>query len=292
MIHYTANGETINISNTDNYNNFEHFKQTTPNRLQPTTYNFNQRLNNFDIVIPVGPKDITFIDKTLELNKKNILNYNKIYIITNTKLINNKKQFDNCIIFDENIFPFNIDTIKSYLGDNDRCGWYLQQLIKLYAGFIIPNILDNYLVIDSDTIFLKPTLFFENTIPLYNFGTEYHLPYFIHMINLHPTFSKVNNMSGICHHFMFQKNILLDLFNIVENYHNKKFYEIFLLSIEKDQILGSGASEYEIYFNFLQKNYPNKYKIRPLKWLNVNNLLIENVDLDLDYVSCHWYIRN
>ena len=57
-----------------------------------------------------------------------------------------------------------------------------------YNKDIIPDILDNYLVLDSDTIFLKPTTFFENNIPLYNYGTEYNLPYFIHMINLHPTF--------------------------------------------------------------------------------------------------------
>ena len=146
------------------------------------------------------------------------------------------------------------------------------------------------MVIDSDTVFLKPTTFFEKNIPLYNFGTEYHIPYFIHMVNLHPTFSKVNNMSGICHHLIFQKNVLIDLFKIVENFHNNKFYQIFLESIEKKEILGSGASEYEIYFNFLQKHYPNQYKIRPLKWANVSNLHLNNINLD--YVSCHWYMRN
>ncbi len=245
----------------------------------------------FDIVIPVGPNDINFIDKTLNLNKKNIINYGNIYIITNTKLITDKSKFDGCIVIDESTFPFNMETVKKYLGNNDRCGWYLQQLIKLYASFAIPTLLDNYLVIDSDTVFLKPTTFFDNDIPLYNFGTEYHVPYFIHMVNLHPSFSKVNNMSGICHHLIFQKHILKDLFKLVENFHNnKKFYQIFLESIEQKEILGSGASEYEIYFNFLQKNYPGQYKIRPLKWQNVNQLQFLNNDLD--YVSCHWYMRS
>jgi len=243
----------------------------------------------FDIVIPVGPNDINFIDNTLQLNQKNILNYRKIFIVTNTKLITDINKFKDCVLIDENSFPFNIDTIKEYLGDNERCGWYLQQLLKLYSGFVIPDILDNYLVIDSDTVFLKSTKFFENDIPLYNFGTEYHVPYFIHMVTLYPTFAKVNNMSGISHHLIFQKHILNDLFKLVEEFHNKKFFEIFLLSIEKSQILGSGASEYEIYFNFLQKNYPSKYKIRELKWANVSRL--PNSDIDLDYVSCHWYMR-
>jgi hypothetical protein len=243
--------------------------------------------NNFDVVIPLGPNDINFIKNSLEKNKINILNYRKIFIVTNLKNIN-INEFKDYELIDENSFPFNLTLIQEYLGNNTRCGWYFQQLIKLYASFIIPNILDNYLVIDSDTIFLKPTIFFEYNIPLYNYGTEYHPPYFIHMINLHPSLIKFSNMSGITHHLIFQKNILTDLFKLVENFHNKLFYEIFLLSIEKKEILHSGASEYEIYFNFILKYYPNKYKIRKLEWLNTTKL--EN-NLNCDYVSCHWYLR-
>jgi hypothetical protein len=74
-------------------------------------------------------------------------------------------------------FPFNKDTIKSYI-NNNRSGWYLQQLIKLYAGSVIKDILDNYLVIDADTFFFKPTTFFKNNKPLYNYGSEYHYTLF------------------------------------------------------------------------------------------------------------------
>ena len=43
--------------------------------------------------------------------------------------------------------------------NQDRIGWYLQQLLKFYAGFVIPDILQRYLIIDCDTHFLKPTKF-------------------------------------------------------------------------------------------------------------------------------------
>jgi len=243
----------------------------------------------FDIVIPVGPNDINFINISLEFNIKNILNYRNIYIIGDSKLLSIKINNKQCIVIDEKNFPFNLEIIKLYLGDNNRCGWYLQQLIKLYAGFTIPDILDNYLVIDSDTVFLKPTTFFEDDIPLYNFGSEYHMPYFIHMINMHPSLIKCNKTSGISHHLIFQKYILKDLFKLVESFHKKLFYEIFLEAIEYNEIMYSGASEYEIYYNFLIKNYSGKYKIRELKWKNVNQL--PKYNNDLDYVSCHWYMR-
>ena len=69
--------------------------------------------------------------------------------------------------------------------------WYLQQLLKLYACNVIPDILDRYLVIDSDTFFLKPTTFIENDVCLYNYGSEYHKPYFKHMLLLHKDFIKM-----------------------------------------------------------------------------------------------------
>jgi len=52
------------------------------------------------------------------------------------------------------------------------------------ACLIITQLLDKYLVIDADTFFLKPTKFIENGKCLYNYGTEYEMPYFIHMKKL------------------------------------------------------------------------------------------------------------
>jgi len=236
----------------------------------------------FDIVIPVGPNDINKINTLIEYTKKNIIGYRNIYLISKNNI-----NITDCIFINENIFPFNINVISVFYGKNNRNGWYFQQLIKLYASFFIDNILNNYLVIDADTYFLKPTIFFKNKLPLYNIGTEYNLPYFEHMINLYPTLIKSSNHSGICHHMMFQKHILEELFNLVESYHNKPFWEAFLLCINKNHYLGSGASEYEIYFNYLHIFHPNKFLIRELKWIN-NSQIIE--DNDYDYVSCHWYL--
>lgn len=242
----------------------------------------------FDIVIPVGPNDENFIEKTLIFNKKNIIGYRNIYIIGNKNILNKKNELKKCIIIDESQFPFNKESIQNFIGITDRSGWYLQQLLKLYAGNIIDGILENYLVVDADTIFLKPTTFFENKIPLYNVGTEYNLPYFIHMINLHPSLTKQTNKSGICHHMIFQKYILDNLFKLVETFHNDKFYNIFINSIEEKDINGSGASEYEIYFNYLIINYPSEYKIRQLNWRNLNAI---PQTTEFDYVSVHWYQR-
>jgi hypothetical protein len=240
----------------------------------------------FDIVIPVGPNDIDVIHHQIEYTKKNIIGYRNIYIISSSKDL----KVEGCIVYYENIFPFSMETIKSHFGDISRTGWYLQQLIKLYAGISIPDILERYLVIDSDTYFIRPTKFLdENKRALYNYGSEYHHPYFEHMRILDNNLTKQDiGKSGICHHMFFETKYIKELFGVVEEKHVGNFYDIFLKSVK--DIHGSGASEYEIYFNYMLKYHPEKIKIRELKWKNTKDISsIENEDYD--YVSYHYYMR-
>ena len=67
--------------------------------------------DNFDIVIPVGPNDTNIIYQQIEYTKKNIIGYRNIYLICydSTTLI------DGCITIHENIFPFSIEDIIFYL---------------------------------------------------------------------------------------------------------------------------------------------------------------------------------
>ena len=162
----------------------------------------------FDIVIPVGPNDKDIIQKQIEYTKINIIGYRNIYLICYDPSINIK----GCITINENIFPFTIQTVSNFHGKLDRNGWYLQQLLKLYAGKVIPNILDKYLIIDSDTFFYKPTIFIENNKCLYNYGTEYHKPYFDHMLRLDKELVKCDvNKSGICHHMIFETKYINEI---------------------------------------------------------------------------------
>ena len=267
-----------------------HYKNLSNAKRKIENYNkfddsiiLNINNNMFDIVIPVGPNDKEIITKQIEFTKKNIIGYRNIYLICYDPSIN----IDGCITIDENIFPFTIDTIIKFHGKLERNGWYLQQLLKLYAGIIIPYILEKYLVIDSDTFFLKPTTFIKDNKCLYNYGNENHNQYFEHMKKLNKDLIKVDkNKSGICHHMIFETKYLKELFNIIEKEHNDIFYNIFLKLVTDYK--GSGASEYEIYFNYMLKNYNDNIIIRSLNWCNTNTL---DINTNKDYISWHWYMR-
>jgi len=239
----------------------------------------------FDIVIPVGPNDKDIIIKQIEYTKKNVIGYRNIYLICYDPSI----IIDGCITINENIFPFSIETVSNFHGKLSRNGWYLQQLLKLYAPIVIPGILERCLAIDSDTFFLNPTTFINNNKCLHNYGTEYNIEYFKHMLRVDEDLVKIDaDKSGISHHMMFEKIYVNELINKIEKKHNDKFYNVFLKMVT--DFTGSGASEYEMYFNYMLKNYSNKIELRQLKWDNVSTL-DEYINSTYDYVSYHWYMR-
>lgn len=257
---------------------------------------------SFDIVIPVGSNDVNILEEQLKYTKKNIIGYRKIYIITNS--ISGISDTE-CQIIDESIFPFTKHDVEIIHGENVRNGWYLQQLLKLYCSFVIPDILETYLVVDCDTFFLKPTSFIEsckdstvdNSLPedkyLFNIDDEYNPSYFEHMKRLHISLERMNmGISGITHHMIFNKEYVNELFQMVEKEHNgTAFWRVFLEKVEKSQTTFSGASEYEIYFNYMLKYHPDKIKIRNLKRANNGRLIhIQRIiNENYDYMNVHWY---
>ena len=65
------------------------------------------------------------------------------------------------------------------------------------------------------------------------------------------------------------------------------FHKVFLANVSTNT--QSGASEYEIYFNYMMINHSDKIKIRKLKMRNVGSL--KNLNSNHDYVSYHWHSR-
>ena len=256
--------------------------------------------NEFDIVIPIGPCDIDQFKKQLEYTQRNVIGYRKIYLVCfDTNSLQSIKD-STIVVVSETIFPFTKNDVTQIHGKFERNGWYLQQLLKMYAGLVLHGILDRYLVIDSDTYFLQPTRFIdeESGKSLYNTGTEYHNPYFGHMERLHVSLTKqYPQYSGICHHMMFETRLLRELFERVEkDKDNKPVWRIFLQNVHSDPYgmnpyNASGASEYEIYFNFIMKCHSDEVEIRQLSWDNVsiNPIYLDNNNMS--YVSWHYYMR-
>lgn len=243
----------------------------------------------FDIVVCVGPNDNEIVEQVLPYTKKNIIGYRNIYLVCANPDINVEK----VIIIDEKIFPFSKNNLVEMFGDNSRNGWYLQQLLKFYSGKVIPDILKRYLIIDCDTHFLRPTKFItDDGKHILTTGTEYHVPYFLHMNKLDSSLGKHHPLSGISHHTFFHTDRVNNLMKLVEdNYLNEKpFWKIYLDLVDRNEFMGSGAAENETYFTYMYIHHPDEIVIRQLNWENVSKLEPEHVN-NYDFVSVHWYLR-
>lgn len=279
-----------------------------------------------DAVIPAHPKDCEILEHCIKGIKKNVKNIRRIIVISKDKLS------DNAEWFDEALFPFSYQEVAE-LVNNQAVGWNYQQLLKLYAPLTIPNISDNVLIVDADTVFYKKISFFDNkNRALYNLAKDQnlhssefqtntleHIKKILWQVsNLIPElfaidqqknpkraqiFSQklnfldqqqkslaLNLESGICHHMLMQKKIILSLFSTVEgNFKNQKFYQIFLQNRQKSH----GVAEYNLYFYFLISHFPNDYAIRLLKYKNTANFhpIFENIRKKYHYCSYHSYMR-
>jgi len=246
----------------------------------------------YDIVIPVGPNDRELILKQLEYTQKNCIGYRNIYIVSTSSLESIIPS--PCIFVDETIFPFKLAELHTFArsDQSQRNGWYFQQLVKLYAGTIISGILPRWLVIDADTFFLKPVSFIKDDKCLYAYGTEYWPFYFHHIARLIPGLLRVDRKkSGVCHHMIFEQCFVEELMKLIEH-QGSPFWVTFISKVGSDEYYGSyagsGASEYELYFNYMLTCHRDEIELRPLHWTNVDTL---DLTLNYDYISYHHYQR-
>lgn len=244
----------------------------------------------FDIVACVGPNEKDLVDIFVKQVKDNIRNFNKVFLIVPAEIIEvyKNKEYTNVEFVDERTFPFQKSDIDTMLKCPKRSGWYLQQLLKLYAAVVLPNLLDNFVIIDSDIYFHKNVDFFEDNKIVFNTGTEHHIPYFEHMQKLHTSLRKFHSRSGICHYMPMKKHIVHSLLKMIEDEHHKFFWIVFIEAVDPKHAEFSGASEYEMLFNYTITRFPDEYKINNIPFRNTG---YPDLNYDGYYEAIHWYLR-
>lgn len=255
----------------------------------------------YDILVSHGPSDDDILPYTISQIRKYVKDFRNIYIVSHDAEIDlfNEDVFKGTKVIDEKTFPFSIKDVDKFIQTPKRNAWYFQQLLKLYASLVIEEILDDYVVVDADTLFLKDISFKSGERYMVNMGDEHHIPYFEHMKRLHPSFEKMVKLSGITHHMIFNRTIVIEMMNLVERHHNSTpFWEVFLKEVVPEQRHGSGASEYEMYFNYMLKNHKDKIIPRKIKFENTGlpaDVILNNYQNLPDgpyYASLHGWIVN
>lgn len=255
-----------------------------------------------DVVIPCSSKDIDTLDLCIQGVKENCHDVRRIIVVSETRLT------DKAEWFSEKSYPFNKKQValhllkkdkkkaKDYIAEpGSRLGWYYQQLLKFYAPLVIPGISSNVLIVDSDVIFMKPVKFLNSHhAGLYATCGDYNHGYLQHAARLVPGLKRVHkDHSGIVDHMLFQRPVIEDLFRRVEKHHRNEFYQAFCECVKTDFLKGSGASEYEIYFNFAFTQ-SKKVEVRFLMFTHSGFLekIPEFKAKGFDFITFHRWLRD
>lgn len=270
--------------------------------LQTSLFGFVFTFDPIDAVIPCHEKDKVTLNLVIEGIRKNVKNIRRIIVVSS------EKYTDAAEWFDERRFPFTKESIAYEIFKNEqqaqeflnssrtRIGWIFQQFLKSYSIFVIDGISDNVLIVDADTIFLRPVEFQDPVTGagLYNPGTENHGPYFKHLAKVFPGFRKVfPQYSGISHHMLLQRSVMEALYAEITKAHNQEPWKVFCAFIDKNELYRSCMCvEYELYFNFVFAR-TNLVKIRHFKWANVPFYRFNSLkNAGYDYLSCHSYMTS
>jgi hypothetical protein len=249
-------------------------------------------MREFDILITTAPKDYNKLPFVIDSVRKNICGFDTIYCVSPTEIKRENKLEGVVYVLDSDFVSFDY----SKLINKKRKGWYTQQFIKLFQW--ITN--DNYLVIDSDAIILKPlSIFNRQGMPYFFLGEDQkHLPYFDFMRQMFG-FGRTFDHSFINEIMFFKREYIIDMVNSI-GMGVIDFMDKSIDLINKINHKTSSFSEYETYGNWIVENKPESYDFKVLKCKTMGKSsqysitdierLIKQYKKDYDKLSLHTWL--
>mmetsp|Transcript_45398 Transcript_45398/g.89446 ORF Transcript_45398/g.89446 Transcript_45398/m.89446 type:complete len:747 (+) Transcript_45398:77-2317(+) len=255
-----------------------------PHILDNCTSNSSSSEGLFDVLYVVHSKDLGPLRWGMRSLVCRVPGIGKIWVVSDDALpvhnllrdLKAEMGSDRIGWYDEKDFPFSWGDVDHYMGCKKNCGWYLQQLLKLCAGRVIPGIRD-YMVVDADLVWFghdikmisstdalgKPTGYFYNT------AAQNHRAYFDHIAKF--TNKKVSRVdgktSGVVHHMIFKLDVLEAMMKMCEeSAGGDVFWKALLKSVDPKAF--NSVSEYELYFNYALLYHPETITLRHITFAN------------------------
>ena len=201
-----------------------------------------------DIVIPSIDKDVDTLPHVIESVRRNVMHpLGSIYVISpeSEKIRQICSAYGCQNILEDTLLPINKSNIDYNIGGITRSGWLFQQFLKLSGDLFCEQ--DNYLVIDSDTLLIKPQVFEFRGKFVMNYSNEYHLPYFDIYERLFG-FRTPCPVSFTSHHILVNISILRQLKDDLLKKNGLIWYEAIINSLDTSEL--SGHSDYDTYGHY------------------------------------------
>lgn len=250
-----------------------------------------------DVFMPTVEKDARMLNYAISGIKKNVKHpISNIYIVAPKNAIKVKEiaRKNKCIFVDEaSIIPLKKRDIKYVHEGENRGGWVFKMLLNLSADSICKE--ENILIVDSDTVFIRPQIFIYKGKPLFNLSSWYHQPYYDanrRLIGLEHTLS----LSFITHYMLFNGSVLKELRKTIEQKSDNTWYSAIVKNIDTKE--SSGFADYEIYGDFYKSRLKlpcilNRFSNESMNIVNFKeiNTIIDEKSNKFSSVSMHNYER-
>lgn len=216
-------------------------------------------MSMFDVLITITHKDFNKLPFVLESIFTNIKGVHRYHIISPMAIPDEYIFLEADLHSDNEVINFDFSKILM----TSRQGWYRQQFLKLFQEVTT----DNYLVVDGDILINKPIKIVDSHPAFFIGRDQLHQPYFDllkRLFNLDRTYPH----SFISEMMLFKRSVIKQM---LEEYQMSK-EEFFNQCVEEINRVNnpSGFSEYELYGNYVAKNFPDLYSYQPInvchKW--------------------------
>ena len=208
-----------------------------------------------DVLIPVASTDTSVLPLTVEGLRRNLAHpLGKIIVVTQADSDAHRLAAElGCEVIDEEtVVPVRRADIDYRVEPWDRSGWLLAQLLKLSAEIVSTE--DHVLVIDADTVLIRPQTFTYRGAVVALVSGEYHPPYFEAYRALLDE-KPLSRVSFIAHQTVMSRRTLADLKALIERRRSRPWWQAILDVCDFSEL--SCFADYELYGNYAFSRNPS-----------------------------------
>jgi hypothetical protein len=216
-------------------------------------------MKKYDIVIVSHEKDFNGIKHIVKHANEN-LNFDSIHLILSerqpyTELDLLKTLTDKPVYVHNETDVLKIDKTRL----KHRPEWMYQMLLKIFQN-VTQN--DNFLIIESDCVIIKPLEFFDGDKTVFYLGRDHNHQQYFNFNQKVLGIGREYNHTFICEFMMYDKKIVKDLLNKSNCDNVEDFLELMYEYVNDDCY----PADYELYGNFVYKFHNEKFKTKELNF--------------------------
>lgn len=245
-----------------------------------------------DVVIPLIERELPIFQFVVDGLRKNLYHpINKIIVLgPETKsIIDTCKTLKIDFVPEDEVLHVKKRDLQPYF--NARSGWWFQQFLKLHCFPLIQT--EHYLILDADTVLLRPHIFLQDNKRVFNISDEFHRPY--HEGHHYLMGDKTQfPFSFVSHMMCFDKKTIQDFHQKIQHNHQKSLPEAIIKMLSENPHFS--FSEYEsfghYYLSMAKENVILKYWFnRPMIRAKMGETLHQKLQANYRSVSYHNYLK-